>query len=123
MPLIPTTLPASDVSAWAKAANKPTYTASEVGLGNVTNESKGTMFTDPTMTGKTTANVVEPKQALGTISTATTIDCASGDIVTATLGAAIAIGITAGASTSTCRVCSLILTNGGAYVITWEQRH
>ena len=29
--------PASDVSAWAKAASKPTYTASEVGLGNVGN--------------------------------------------------------------------------------------
>ena len=28
---IPTTLPASDVSAWAKAATKPSYTASEVG--------------------------------------------------------------------------------------------
>ena len=28
---IPTTLPASDVYAWAKAATKPTYTASEVG--------------------------------------------------------------------------------------------
>jgi hypothetical protein len=27
----PTSLPASDVSAWAKAATKPTYTASEVG--------------------------------------------------------------------------------------------
>ena len=30
--------PASDVSAWAKAASKPSYTASEVGLGNVTND-------------------------------------------------------------------------------------
>ncbi len=29
--IIPTTLPASDVSAWAKAATKPTYTAAEVG--------------------------------------------------------------------------------------------
>lgn len=29
--------PASDVSAWAKAATKPAYTASEVGLGNVGN--------------------------------------------------------------------------------------
>jgi len=29
--VLPTTLPASDVSAWAKAANKPTYTAGEVG--------------------------------------------------------------------------------------------
>lgn len=31
LPAYPTTLPASDVSAWAKAASKPTYTASEVG--------------------------------------------------------------------------------------------
>ena len=29
--------PASDVSAWAKAATKPSYTKSEVGLGNVDN--------------------------------------------------------------------------------------
>lgn len=38
LPAYPTTLPASDVQAWAKAASKPTYTKSEVGLGNVTNE-------------------------------------------------------------------------------------
>ena len=31
LPAYPTTLPASDVSSWAKAASKPTYTASEVG--------------------------------------------------------------------------------------------
>ena len=43
----PTSMPASDVSAWAKAASKPTYTASEVGAaaashthGNITNEGK-----------------------------------------------------------------------------------
>ena len=30
--------------------------ASQIGLGNVTNESKTTMFTDPTFTGTTTAN-------------------------------------------------------------------
>ena len=35
--IIPTTLPASDVYAWAKAATKPTYTSTEVGLGNVNN--------------------------------------------------------------------------------------
>jgi len=34
---IPTTLPASDVYAWAKAATKPSYTKSEVGLGSVDN--------------------------------------------------------------------------------------
>ena len=33
----PTSMPASDVSAWAKAATKPTYTKSDVGLGNVGN--------------------------------------------------------------------------------------
>ena len=38
LPAYPTTLPASDVQAWAKAASKPTYTKSEVGLGNVTND-------------------------------------------------------------------------------------
>ena len=31
LPAYPTTLPASDVSAWAKASTKPEYTASEVG--------------------------------------------------------------------------------------------
>ena len=33
----PTSMPASDVSAWAKAATKPTYTKAEVGLSNVDN--------------------------------------------------------------------------------------
>lgn len=37
LPAYPTTLPASDVSAWAKASTKPTYTKAEVGLGNVDN--------------------------------------------------------------------------------------
>lgn len=37
LPAYPTSLPASDVPAWAKAANKPSYTAAEVGLGNVGN--------------------------------------------------------------------------------------
>lgn len=35
----PTSMPASDVPAWAKAATKPTYTKAEVGLGNVDNTS------------------------------------------------------------------------------------
>lgn len=33
----PTSMPASDVSAWAKAATKPSYSKVEVGLGNVDN--------------------------------------------------------------------------------------
>lgn len=36
---IPTTLPASDVSAWAKASTKPIYTATEIGLDQVNNTS------------------------------------------------------------------------------------
>lgn len=36
---IPTTLPASDVSAWAKESVKPTYTATEIGLDQVDNTS------------------------------------------------------------------------------------
>lgn len=35
----PTSMPASDVPAWAKAATKPTYTKAEVGLSNVDNTS------------------------------------------------------------------------------------
>jgi len=46
--------PASDVYSWAKAATKPSYTAGEVGLGNVTNESKATMFANPAFTGTVT---------------------------------------------------------------------
>ena len=37
LPAYPTTLPASDVYSWAKASSKPSYTASDVGLGNVGN--------------------------------------------------------------------------------------
>lgn len=33
----PTSMPASDVSAWAKATTKPSYSKAEVGLGNVDN--------------------------------------------------------------------------------------
>lgn len=54
---LPTTLPASDVYAWAKASTKPSYTAADVGLGNVTNVSTslgtlsysytGTLSVDP----------------------------------------------------------------------------
>ena len=54
------TASASDVYAWAKTNVKPSYTATEIGLGNVTNESKTTMFTSPTFTGvplSTTASV------------------------------------------------------------------
>lgn len=42
----PTSMPASDVKAWAKADTKPTYTKAEVGLGNVDNTSDQIKATD-----------------------------------------------------------------------------
>lgn len=74
----------------------------------------------PEFTGTAKGNFIENTQQLGTLTGTTTINCANGSIVIATLGAAIAINLSAGASTSTCRVCTLILTNGGSYVITWS---
>lgn len=46
---------ASDVSAWAKASTKPTYTASEIGLGNVDNKSSATIRSEITKSNVTTA--------------------------------------------------------------------
>lgn len=45
-----------------------TITAADVGLGNVTNESKATMFTSPTFTGTTTLPVLDIKKADDTTS-------------------------------------------------------
>jgi len=58
--VIPTTLPASDVSAWAKAATKPTYTATEVGLGSVDNT---TDLLKPISTATQTALNLKANQA------------------------------------------------------------
>ena len=46
----PTSMPASDVYSWAKQQNKPTYTKSEVGLGNVENKSSATIRGEITKT-------------------------------------------------------------------------
>ena len=51
----PTSMPASDVKSWAKADNKPTYTKSEVGLGNVENKSSATIRGEITKSDVTTA--------------------------------------------------------------------
>ena len=57
--------PASDVYPWAKDATKPSYTATEVGLGNVTNESKATMFASPTFSGTVTLGAVSSVSITG----------------------------------------------------------
>lgn len=51
----PTSMPASDVPAWAKSSNKPTYTKSEVGLGNVENKSSATIRSELTKENVTNA--------------------------------------------------------------------
>jgi len=51
--IIPTTLPASDVYAWAKATIKPTYYAADVGLGSVDNTSD---LAKPVSTAQAEAN-------------------------------------------------------------------
>ncbi|MFT0570975.1 hypothetical protein ACMSD9_08745 [Bacteroides thetaiotaomicron] len=50
----PTSMPASDVPAWAKAANKPTYTASEVGASPTNHNHTGTY--EPAFTKNTAFN-------------------------------------------------------------------
>lgn len=51
----PEALPASDVADWAKAATKPTYTATEIGLGNVENKSSATIRSEITADNVTEA--------------------------------------------------------------------
>lgn len=48
-------MPASDVSAWAKASTKPSYTKTEIGLGNVENKSSATIRSEITKENVTNA--------------------------------------------------------------------
>ena len=66
----PTSMPASDVSAWAKAATKPTYTKTEVGLGNVDNTSDANK---PVSTAQATA-IADAKKAGTNAQTAVTAE-------------------------------------------------
>jgi hypothetical protein len=50
-----TSFPASDVYSWAKASTKPSYTKSEVGLGNVENKSSATIRSEITKANVTSA--------------------------------------------------------------------
>jgi hypothetical protein len=57
----------SDITTHIDATNNPhSVTAEQVGLGNVTNESKETMFTDPTFTG-TVSGVTATMVGLGNV--------------------------------------------------------
>ena len=58
--------PASDVSAWAKASTKPTYTASEVGAAASSHNQAASTITAGTLAGRVQANA----SAAGTLSNA-----------------------------------------------------
>lgn len=68
-------------------------------------------------TVQTVQNVVEKVQDLGAISGAVTITPSVGNIIKATMAGAVTF--TLNAVESGCRVLTLMLTNAGAYAITW----
>lgn len=79
--------PASDVSAWAKAATKPTYTKSEVGLGNVDNTSdasKSVLSATKLTTARTINGVAFDGTANITVADSTKLPLAGG-VMTGTI--------------------------------------
>lgn len=62
----PTSMPASDVSAWAKAATKPSYTKAEVGLGNVDNTADKNKSVNYATTAKTASTGLNGISSSGT---------------------------------------------------------
>lgn len=75
--------PASDVYAWAKAATKPSYTATEVGLGNVPN-----LAFSGSNTGDETLATIKSKLGITTLSGTNTGDNAVNTTYTADYRAA-----------------------------------
>lgn len=61
----PTSMPASDVYAWAKAASKPSYTKAEVGLGNVDNTADKNKNVNYANSAGTATNVASQGAASG----------------------------------------------------------
>lgn len=74
----PTSLPASDVPAWAKENNKPTYTKSDIGLENVENKSSSTIRDELTKENVITALGYTPPTTNTTYSAASEIPKANG---------------------------------------------
>jgi hypothetical protein len=71
--------PTDVVQSVAGKTGSVTLTSSDVGLGNVTNESKATMFTNPTFTGTATASISGNAGTSTKLATARTI-AISGDV-------------------------------------------
>lgn len=111
-------------------ATGATGAAATLAIGSVTQTTPGS---NPTVTnsGTSSAGIInftfpagmaapyESVQTLGTVTGTTNILGTSGNIVTLSLGGDTFLNFTAGASTGFCRVLTLIITNGGAYTLTW----
>lgn len=62
---------------------------------------------------------VEEAQMLGNVQGTTTINAAAGNIVTLRVTGDLAISLEASVNSGYCRVLTLMITNGGAYLVTW----
>lgn len=88
--VLPTTLPASDVYAWAKAASKPTYTAAEVGALTPTGSAAG-LTNFPTLNQSTTGTACgltgTPNITVGTVTSTSFSATATCKVGSGTAGA------------------------------------
>ena len=103
----PSAMPASDVYSWAKQPNKPSYTASEVGLGDVnvgvsTGAISGTFIEIGKNAQVKDDNSLHARDgvAIGGSATADICGVAIGDLATATGNSCIAIGAQASATSN-----------------------
>jgi hypothetical protein len=112
----------TQLNAKAPTAN-PTFTgtvsgvtASMVGLGNVTNESKATMFTNPAFTGTATAGIFRPNanQEKAVAVAASEIDLSAGNYFTKTISGTTTFTLANVPSSGTVAAFVLDLTNGGS---------
>jgi hypothetical protein len=99
---IPTSLPASDVYAWAKAAYKPTYTYTEVGAQIAGSYATGTGSADGTNTGDEDLASIKSKLGITTLSGSNT-----GDETTATIRTKLGVTVLSGSNTGDESVSSL----------------
>ena len=104
-------MPASDVSAWAKAATKPTYTATEVGLGSVPN-----LLFSGSNTGDETVTTIKSKLSITTLSGSNTGDQTS---VSGNAGTVTGLTIASGSSLGVSGGDVVLVGGGGGINITY----
>ena len=109
LPAYPTSLPASDVAAWAKASTKPSYTKAEVGLGNVDNTADS---------AKSVKYATSAGSCSGNAATATKLATARNISITGgATAAAVSFNGTANVSLNVTSVSTDVLQNGSNTLI------